>query len=193
MVFPRQDHVDLPKHSFRTGMKLEIVSRWEQLQICPVSVTKVTQAFSCTVSMKPLPPLPPPQPSAAAVRALPRIFNMFLWGMWLLPPSSVWIPTTGMWCFLVQTRAFNLWHVKGLAQNTCTINTNRQKDTEFYLTSGSWICPEIRIYSPLCWNLSFLPHRFLFSASLLLFSLSNLCFFFTMKACLESNSIKLYL
>uniref|UniRef100_H2MQY3 Scm like with four mbt domains 2 n=1 Tax=Oryzias latipes TaxID=8090 RepID=H2MQY3_ORYLA len=43
VVFPRQDHVDLPKHSFRTGMKLEIVSRWEQLQICPVSVTKVTQ------------------------------------------------------------------------------------------------------------------------------------------------------
>lgn len=39
-----QDHVDLPKHSFKTGMKLEMVSPWEQLQICPVSVTKVSHA-----------------------------------------------------------------------------------------------------------------------------------------------------
>nr|XP_046235655.1 scm-like with four MBT domains protein 2 isoform X2 [Scatophagus argus] len=36
-----KDHVDLPKHSFKTGMKLEMVSPWEELQICPVSVTKV--------------------------------------------------------------------------------------------------------------------------------------------------------
>ncbi|XP_074481614.1 scm-like with four MBT domains protein 2 isoform X2 [Sebastes fasciatus] len=36
-----KDHVDLPEHSFKTGMKLEMVSPWEQLQICPVSVTKV--------------------------------------------------------------------------------------------------------------------------------------------------------
>ncbi|KAM9845693.1 scm-like with four MBT domains protein 2 isoform 2-T3 [Aulostomus maculatus] len=36
-----KDHVDLPKHSFTMGMKLEMVSPWEQLQICPVSVTKV--------------------------------------------------------------------------------------------------------------------------------------------------------
>ncbi|XP_024860744.1 scm-like with four MBT domains protein 2 isoform X2 [Kryptolebias marmoratus] len=36
-----KDHVDLPKHSFKTNMKLEMVSPWEQLQICPVSVTKV--------------------------------------------------------------------------------------------------------------------------------------------------------
>uniref|UniRef100_A0A3Q3MFX5 Scm like with four mbt domains 2 n=1 Tax=Mastacembelus armatus TaxID=205130 RepID=A0A3Q3MFX5_9TELE len=36
-----KDHEDLPKHSFKTGMKLEMVSAWEQLQICPVSVTKV--------------------------------------------------------------------------------------------------------------------------------------------------------
>ncbi|XP_068443062.1 scm-like with four MBT domains protein 2 isoform X2 [Clinocottus analis] len=36
-----KDHVDLPPHSFQAGMKLEMVSRWEQLQICPVSVTKV--------------------------------------------------------------------------------------------------------------------------------------------------------
>ncbi|KAM4712430.1 scm-like with four MBT domains protein 2 isoform 2-T7 [Anableps anableps] len=36
-----KDHVDLPRHSFRTGMKLEMVSPWKPLQICPVSVTKV--------------------------------------------------------------------------------------------------------------------------------------------------------
>lgn len=36
-----QDHVDLPRHSFRTGMKLEMVSPWERLHICPVSVTRV--------------------------------------------------------------------------------------------------------------------------------------------------------
>ncbi|XP_053170067.1 scm-like with four MBT domains protein 2 isoform X1 [Scomber japonicus] len=36
-----KDHVDLPKHSFKTGMKLEMVSPRELLQICPVSVTKV--------------------------------------------------------------------------------------------------------------------------------------------------------
>uniref|UniRef100_A0A8C2ZLW4 Scm like with four mbt domains 2 n=1 Tax=Cyclopterus lumpus TaxID=8103 RepID=A0A8C2ZLW4_CYCLU len=36
-----KDHADLPEHSFRPGMKLEMVSPWEQLQICPVSVTKV--------------------------------------------------------------------------------------------------------------------------------------------------------
>ncbi|XP_038148088.1 scm-like with four MBT domains protein 2 [Cyprinodon tularosa] len=36
-----KDHMDLPKHSFRMGMKLEMVSPWEQLKICPVSVTKV--------------------------------------------------------------------------------------------------------------------------------------------------------
>lgn len=35
--------MDLPKHSFRTGLKLEMVSPWEQLQICPVSVTKVSR------------------------------------------------------------------------------------------------------------------------------------------------------
>lgn len=39
-----QDHVDLPEHSFKTGMKLEMVSPWELLQICPVSVTKVSHA-----------------------------------------------------------------------------------------------------------------------------------------------------
>ncbi|KAM7367338.1 hypothetical protein PAMP_015247 [Pampus punctatissimus] len=40
-LFYLDDHVDLPKHSFKTGMKLEMVSLWEQLQICPVSVSKV--------------------------------------------------------------------------------------------------------------------------------------------------------
>ncbi|XP_039891647.1 scm-like with four MBT domains protein 2 isoform X3 [Simochromis diagramma] len=40
-----KDHVDLPKHSFKMGMKLEMVSPWEQLQICPVSVTKVYNEF----------------------------------------------------------------------------------------------------------------------------------------------------
>ncbi|XP_067346775.1 scm-like with four MBT domains protein 2 isoform X3 [Channa argus] len=36
-----KDHADLPRHSFKMGMKLEMVSPWEPLQICPVSVTKV--------------------------------------------------------------------------------------------------------------------------------------------------------
>lgn len=36
-----KDHVDLTEHSFNTGMKLEMVSPWEQLQICPVSVSKI--------------------------------------------------------------------------------------------------------------------------------------------------------
>ncbi|KAG7467689.1 scm-like with four MBT domains protein 2 isoform X1 [Solea senegalensis] len=36
-----KDHVDLQKHDFQTGMKLEMVSPWEPFNICPVSVTKV--------------------------------------------------------------------------------------------------------------------------------------------------------
>ncbi|XP_077450678.1 scm-like with four MBT domains protein 2 isoform X1 [Stigmatopora argus] len=36
-----QDRADLPAHAFKVGMKLEMVSQWERLQICPVSVTKV--------------------------------------------------------------------------------------------------------------------------------------------------------
>ncbi|XP_068590100.1 scm-like with four MBT domains protein 2 isoform X2 [Cebidichthys violaceus] len=39
-----KDHVDLPEHSFKTGMKLEMVSPWERLQICPVSVTEVSHS-----------------------------------------------------------------------------------------------------------------------------------------------------
>ncbi|KAL2102605.1 hypothetical protein ACEWY4_001773 [Coilia grayii] len=36
-----KDHVDLQKHSFKVGMKLEMVSPEEPTHICPVSVTKV--------------------------------------------------------------------------------------------------------------------------------------------------------
>ncbi|GAA6097874.1 scm-like with four MBT domains protein 2 isoform X1 [Tachysurus ichikawai] len=36
-----KDHVDLRKHSFKTGMKLEMISPQEPFHICPVSVTKV--------------------------------------------------------------------------------------------------------------------------------------------------------
>ncbi|XP_041833392.1 scm-like with four MBT domains protein 2 isoform X1 [Melanotaenia boesemani] len=46
-----KDHVDLPKHSFKTGMKLEMVSPREQLQICPVSVTKIYNEVYFQVTM----------------------------------------------------------------------------------------------------------------------------------------------
>lgn len=63
LPFLCQDHVDLPRHSLKTGMKLEMVSRWEQLQICPVSVTKVRDLHLTQtpglVSAHPTPP--PPQ------------------------------------------------------------------------------------------------------------------------------------
>ncbi|XP_030641331.1 scm-like with four MBT domains protein 2 isoform X2 [Chanos chanos] len=36
-----KDHADLHKHSFKTGMKLEMVSPKEPFHICPVSVTKI--------------------------------------------------------------------------------------------------------------------------------------------------------
>ncbi|XP_054609056.1 scm-like with four MBT domains protein 2 isoform X2 [Dunckerocampus dactyliophorus] len=36
-----KDQVDLPKHAFTLAMKLEMVSPWDRLCICPVSVTKV--------------------------------------------------------------------------------------------------------------------------------------------------------
>ncbi|CAL8242284.1 unnamed protein product [Merluccius merluccius] len=36
-----KDHSDPSRHSFSTGMKLEMVSPWKPLCICPVSVTKV--------------------------------------------------------------------------------------------------------------------------------------------------------
>ncbi|XP_075967437.1 scm-like with four MBT domains protein 2 isoform X1 [Anarhichas minor] len=46
-----KDHVDLPEHSFKTGMKLEMVSPWERLQICPVSVTKVYNEIYVQVTL----------------------------------------------------------------------------------------------------------------------------------------------
>uniref|UniRef100_A0A673AY10 SAM domain-containing protein n=1 Tax=Sphaeramia orbicularis TaxID=375764 RepID=A0A673AY10_9TELE len=46
-----QDHVDLPKHSFKAGMKLEMVPQWEELHICPVSVTKVYNEIYFQVTM----------------------------------------------------------------------------------------------------------------------------------------------
>ncbi|XP_061618770.1 LOW QUALITY PROTEIN: scm-like with four MBT domains protein 2 [Phyllopteryx taeniolatus] len=36
-----KDHADLPAHTFKVDMKLEMVSLWERLQICPVTVTEV--------------------------------------------------------------------------------------------------------------------------------------------------------
>ncbi|KAI4802922.1 hypothetical protein KUCAC02_006490 [Chaenocephalus aceratus] len=51
-----KDHADPPKHSVRTGMKLEMVSPWEQLQICPVSVTKVYNDFYFQVTLDDLSP-----------------------------------------------------------------------------------------------------------------------------------------
>uniref|UniRef100_UPI0037E90302 scm-like with four MBT domains protein 2 isoform X3 n=1 Tax=Semicossyphus pulcher TaxID=241346 RepID=UPI0037E90302 len=46
-----KDHVDLPEHSFKTGMKLEMVSPREQLHICPVSVAKVYNEIYFQVSL----------------------------------------------------------------------------------------------------------------------------------------------
>lgn len=51
-----KDHVDMSKHSFRTGLKLEMVSPWEQLQICPVSVTKVYNQMYFQVTLDNLSP-----------------------------------------------------------------------------------------------------------------------------------------
>ncbi|XP_061922366.1 scm-like with four MBT domains protein 2 isoform X3 [Entelurus aequoreus] len=46
-----KDHVDLPKHAFKLGMKLEMVPPWDHRHICPVSVTKVysQQHFQVTL------------------------------------------------------------------------------------------------------------------------------------------------
>lgn len=93
-----QDHVDLPKHSFKTGMKLEMVSPWEPLQICPVSVTKVSYAETlwkqCLIK----------QTSPSSIPQLP----LLMWH-WILAcfcqegslcPSGFWIPVTGSsWVF----------------------------------------------------------------------------------------------
>lgn len=46
-----KDHVELPKHCFKVGMKLEMVPWRDQLQICPVSVTKVYNEFYFQVTV----------------------------------------------------------------------------------------------------------------------------------------------
>lgn len=71
----RQDHVDLPRHALRTGMKLEMVSLWEQLQICPVSVTKASRAKNALIwkriSLVLTASRPLPLPSGLQRRLLP--------------------------------------------------------------------------------------------------------------------------
>ncbi|KAJ8006946.1 hypothetical protein DPEC_G00112480 [Dallia pectoralis] len=56
-----KDHADLTKHSFCTGMKLELVSPWEPLHICPVSVTKVFNEHYFQVTVDDLTPEATPQ------------------------------------------------------------------------------------------------------------------------------------
>ncbi|XP_029018276.1 scm-like with four MBT domains protein 2 isoform X2 [Betta splendens] len=51
-----KDHADLPKHSFKLGMKLEMVSPWQQLHICPVSVTRVYDDVYFQVTLDDLSP-----------------------------------------------------------------------------------------------------------------------------------------
>uniref|UniRef100_A0A8C7CIS2 Scm like with four mbt domains 2 n=1 Tax=Oncorhynchus kisutch TaxID=8019 RepID=A0A8C7CIS2_ONCKI len=51
-----QDHADLTKHSFRTGMKLEMVSPSEPFHICPVSVTQVYNEHYFQVTVDDLTP-----------------------------------------------------------------------------------------------------------------------------------------
>ncbi|XP_040030180.2 scm-like with four MBT domains protein 2 isoform X2 [Gasterosteus aculeatus] len=46
-----KDHVDVSEHAFEAGMKLEMVSAWAELQICPVSVTKVYSRFFFQVTL----------------------------------------------------------------------------------------------------------------------------------------------
>uniref|UniRef100_A0AAQ4R3K6 Scm like with four mbt domains 2 n=1 Tax=Gasterosteus aculeatus aculeatus TaxID=481459 RepID=A0AAQ4R3K6_GASAC len=46
-----KDHVDVSEHAFQAGMKLEMVSAWAELQICPVSVTKVYSRFFFQVTL----------------------------------------------------------------------------------------------------------------------------------------------
>uniref|UniRef100_A0A8C5G7D1 SAM domain-containing protein n=1 Tax=Gouania willdenowi TaxID=441366 RepID=A0A8C5G7D1_GOUWI len=51
LTFLCQDHMEVPRHSFKAGMKLEMVSPWEQLKICPVSVTKIYNEFYFQVTL----------------------------------------------------------------------------------------------------------------------------------------------
>lgn len=46
-----KDHADLHKHSFKTGMKLEMVTPGEPFHICPVSVTKVYNEYFFQVTV----------------------------------------------------------------------------------------------------------------------------------------------
>uniref|UniRef100_A0AAR2JDE1 SAM domain-containing protein n=1 Tax=Pygocentrus nattereri TaxID=42514 RepID=A0AAR2JDE1_PYGNA len=46
-----KDHADLRKHSFRTGMKLEMVTPREPFHICPASVTKVYNEYYFQVTV----------------------------------------------------------------------------------------------------------------------------------------------
>ncbi|XP_051974734.1 scm-like with four MBT domains protein 2 isoform X1 [Xyrauchen texanus] len=55
-----KDHTDLRTHSFRTGMKLEMVSPKEPFHICPVSVTKVYNEYYFQITVDDLTPEAPP-------------------------------------------------------------------------------------------------------------------------------------
>uniref|UniRef100_A0A673ZKU9 Scm like with four mbt domains 2 n=1 Tax=Salmo trutta TaxID=8032 RepID=A0A673ZKU9_SALTR len=56
-----QDHADLTKHSFRAGMKLEMVSPSEPFHICPVSVTQVYNEHYFQVTVDDFTPEATPQ------------------------------------------------------------------------------------------------------------------------------------
>ncbi|XP_051977140.1 scm-like with four MBT domains protein 2 isoform X2 [Xyrauchen texanus] len=51
-----KDHADLRTHSFRAGMKLEMVSPTEPCHICPVSVTKVYNEYYFQITVDDLTP-----------------------------------------------------------------------------------------------------------------------------------------
>ncbi|KAL0962835.1 hypothetical protein UPYG_G00346130 [Umbra pygmaea] len=51
-----KDHADLTQHSFKIDMKLEMVSPWEPLHICPVSVTQVYNEHYFRVTVDDLTP-----------------------------------------------------------------------------------------------------------------------------------------
>ncbi|KAF7694086.1 scm-like with four MBT domains protein 2 isoform X1 [Silurus meridionalis] len=55
-----KDHADLRKHSFKTGMKLEMVSPQEPFHICPVSVTKVYNEYYFQITVDDLSGEAPP-------------------------------------------------------------------------------------------------------------------------------------
>ncbi|XP_062374745.1 scm-like with four MBT domains protein 2 isoform X1 [Sardina pilchardus] len=55
-----KDHADLHKHSFKVGMKLEMISPQEPVHICPVSVTKVYSEYYFQVTVDDLTSEAPP-------------------------------------------------------------------------------------------------------------------------------------